>query len=273
MYPKLYVKEGEAPEFDVSDAIQGLQFLGDDTSPVITNNYQTNVGVDGSILTSTTYDKSIVTSKFQLHFGDYYDFKLAKHEIYRIFSSRSILRLRTDAEPAIVKFVKPVPFEIKPIEDGAHDSLFEIPFDNPTGYKYSLSRSDKLDTWQFGMNLPSDQDIKYHFQSTNFKVFNPSDVVIDPYFQKHDLKITIKFKGNSLRIINKTNQSSWSYNKPATKEDTIVLNGIATTLNGNPASADTDFGNLVLEKKWNAISVTGATDVDITFSFPFIYLG
>ena len=278
MEPKLYIKRGDTPEFEITDAIQGLEFLGNDSSPVIANTYQQNTGRDGQLFQTQTFDKTVENANFLINFGDWYDFKLLKHDIYRIFSQRSMMRIRTDAEMGIVKYVRPTSFDIKPISDGAHDATFTIPFENPSGYKYSLARSDNLYTydaelWQIGMNLPNGQDIGYHFTQRNFDVYNASDIPIDPYYQKHDLRIICHFNGSNLTILNKTNGSSWQYQKAASKSDTIILDGIKTTLNGNPASVNTDYGNIVLETGYNNISVTGAADIDITFSFPFIYLG
>ncbi|BAP85952.1 phage tail protein [Paucilactobacillus hokkaidonensis JCM 18461] len=276
--PKLYIKPEDADEFDISEVVSGLEFLGDDENPAPVNTYQQLTGLDGELDVSQTYDKNVINAKFWLHFGDWYDYKLTKHDVFRMLSSRKRLRIRTDAEPAIVKYVRVVPFEIAPVENGAHDALFTVSFDNPSGYKYSLARSDNLYTydaelWQIGMNLPNGEDLNYHFTTTNFQVYNASDVTIDPYWQHHDLKIICQFSGNSLKLTNTTNSTEWEYQKSATKSDTIIKDGITTTLNGSLASGNTDFGDIILEPGWNEISVTGTTDVDITFSFPFIYLG
>ena len=276
--PKLYIKRGDEDEVDVSELIPGLKFLGDDENPNPLITYQSDTGVDGQLPLVTTFDKNVVTANFWLHFNDYYDFKLLKHDIHRLFSRRDRLRFRTDAEPAIVKYVRPAPFELAPTEAGGRDSMFSIPFENPSGYKYSIGRSDSpmtfdSDKWQLGMNLPADETLNYRYTVPEFKIFNASDIVVDPYVQKHDLRIIISFVGDSLTITNKTNGTSWSYLKAAVKTDSIILDGVATTLNGDPASVNTDFGNIILETGYNDISVTGAADFDITFSFPFIYLG
>ncbi|KRM95953.1 hypothetical protein FC19_GL001434 [Liquorilactobacillus aquaticus DSM 21051] len=265
-------------EVNVTDLVDGLDFLGSDDTPSITNNYQENAGSDGSIFTTASINKNIFNANFSLHFSDWYDLKLAKHDIYRLFIQKKLMRLRSDAEPAKVSFARATPFDIKPFQDGAHDATFSIPFENPSGYKFSLLRSDSLYTrdeagWQRGMNLPNGEDLIYRHTVPQFKIFNASDIPIDPYYQRHDLKIIVKFKGNSLQLVNKTNGTSWKYNKSSNGSDLIVLDGINTTLNGTPASANTDYGNLILEKGWNDIVATGATTVDITFSFPFIYIG
>ncbi|WP_323052292.1 phage tail domain-containing protein [Pediococcus acidilactici] len=276
MIPKLFLKPKNGDEVDVSKAIKGLIYLGDDEAPSIVSTFQQNAGRDGQILQSINYDKNVINAKFGLNFGDWYDYKMIKHNIYRLFSQRQSMRIRTDAEPAIVKYVIPATFDISPSSDGSHDAVFTVPFENPSGYKYSLLRSDSLYTfnengWQLGMNLPS-EDLIYTHSEPNFKIFNASDIMIDPYYQSHDLMLKINFDGNSLTVTNKTTNTSWSYVKPAKKTDNIILNGIITTLNGEPASVNTDYGNLTLATGWNDISVTGATDFTVTFSFPFIYI-
>lgn len=116
------------------------------------------------------------------------------------------------------------------------------------------------------------QKLVYTHSESDFKLFNASDIRIDPYYQRHDLVLKVNFEGSGLTVTNKTTSSSWSYSKAATKSDNIILTGISTTLNGNPASANTDYGNLTLDPGWNEITVTGATNFTLTFSFPFIYL-
>lgn len=275
-HPKLLLKIGNDPEFNIADKVQGLKYLGDNPTPVINNSFLDVSGVDGSQLQFTTFSRYQVPAKFLLRFDDWQDFKLAKHQFYRLFAQRKEIRMRTDIESSIVRFVYPNLPEIAPAEDGAHYSLFTMNFDNPSGYRYSLYRSNsiygfKTGNLQFG-ELGLDSAPNYHFTTSNFKLFNPSDIAIDPYGQKHDLQVVCHFSGNSMKIANASNGSEWEYTKSANSSDTIILNGINTTLNGQPASANTDYGNLILDTGWNDFTVTGANSIDITFSFPFIYL-
>jgi hypothetical protein len=277
--PWLKIKVGDADEVDVSDVIKGLDFMGDDENPTIANTYQNDSGRDGGVFQSSIYGQSIVNANFMLTYSNYIDYKLAKAQIFRLFFNKQLMRFRTDSEPAIVKYVRAANFEVAPIV-GTVNATFTIPFENPSGYKYSLLRSDALDDvqldneWQFGMHLQTDVAPQYHFvNQSNMTVYNPSDIDIDPYYQRHDLKLIIKFAGDKLCLENSTNGSKWQYNVASDGSHTIILDGINTTLDGKPASANTDFGNLVLAKGNNSIAVTGATASDITFSFPFIYLG
>ena len=258
--------------------IHGLTFLGDSTSPVLTNNYSDSSGSDGSIFNYATFDKSEVNANFILHFSDYYDFKLAQHDIYKLFMNKELIRIRTNAEPAIVKFVRAGNFEIKSWRDGAKDAMFTIPFENPSGYKYSYLTSDnpylyETEGWQIGMNLPNGQDLHYQFTTPQMRVYNASDIAVDPYFQRHELKIICRYRGSFLRLENRTNGTSWQITKNSDLAEVTILDGINTTVGGEPASRYTDYGNLVLEPGWNSIVAKGAAALDVTFRFPFIYLG
>lgn len=282
MKPFFKMKIGNGDEFDISDKVPGLSYLGQDdssSSPQYTNTYQ-ETGRDGSVFVNQTFAKRTFNERFLLSFRTWADYQLAKHELYKIFGSRQLIRVRTDTNDAKVYFGYAKPFDITPTEAGSSFANFTIPFDVPRGYRYSLYRSDspytfQQDGWQFGMNLPENiSDVGYHFTTSNFKVYNASDIKVDPYTQCHDLQMIIKFKGNSLQVANKTTGTSWKFNSASDETHQIVWNGkeLSTYLDGTQVNAQTDFGYITLAKEWNEIECTGASLIDITFSFPFIYL-
>lgn len=183
--PQLYLKIGDGNEFNIADKVQGLRYLGDNSTPVINNSFLDIAGVDGSQFQYSTFSRYQIVANFFLRFSDWQDFKLAKHQFYRIFGQRKLIRIRTDVESSIVRFVYPNLPEIKPSQDYAHDALITMNFDNPSGYRYSLYRSNSLYDFpsgsvQFG-ELGLDHAPVYHFTTSNFQVFNPSDIAIDPY--------------------------------------------------------------------------------------------
>lgn len=283
MEPFFKMKIGQGDEFDITDKIPGLTYLGIDdasSSPQFTNNYQDSSGKDGSYFVSQTFAKRTFSERFLLSFIDWEDYQLAKHEIYKLFGRRELIRVRTDINDAKVYFGYVDPFDIAPTESGSSFANFSIPFELPNPYRYSLYRSDSPYTfkqagWQYGMNLPDNaENVGYHFTTNTFKVYNASDIRVDPYFQNHDLKIIIKFTGDSLQIHNKTTDTSWKYNESSDGSHTIIWDGqkLTTYLDGDQVNGKTDFGHLSLDPEWNDIECTGANSVDITFSFPFIYL-
>lgn len=275
--PWIKFKIGDGDEFDPCEQIEGLYYLGEDTassSPQFTNTYQDRSGVDGSFFIGQTFAKRTFSEKFWLHFTDWADFQLAIQQVYHLFGARKEVRVRTDMYPQKVYFGNVTPFDITPLAEGGNDATFSIPFEVSNGYRYSLYRSNAYEVnsgeTQIGMNFPS-QKLQYHFaNSTSFKVYNASDLKVDPYYQNHDIKTTVKFGGNSIEITNKTTGSSWKYGKESGK--TIVINGINTYEDGNNANLNTDGGYLDLNPGWNEFAVSGASNADITFSFPFIYL-
>lgn len=277
--PKLYLQIGNQDEIEVGDITNNLRFLGDDYNPTITNSYQENTGQDGSDFNIATFNKSVITARFWLHFTTWNDYKMAKSEIYNTLMTKDLIRYRTDVEPAKVKYVRVTTFQIQPTEDYAHDCLFSIAFDNPSGCSYSLYPSNQLykysaESWQYGMNLPVPTNkLNYNFvDETNIYVYN-AGIDIDPYMQKHDLKIIMKRYGNqSFGLVNNTTDTSWNYHGSLGLNDTLILDGINTYKNGITDNLNSDYGYLMLAHGWNNISITGVKDLDVTFSFPFIYL-
>lgn len=282
MEPFFKMKVGNGDEFDITDKIPDLKYLGVDdasTSPQFANNYQDLSGKDGSFFVSQTLAKRTFNERFVLFTRNWEEYQLAKHEIYKLFGQRKLIRVRTDINSAKVYFGYVNAFDISPIQSGANYANLTIPFDLPKPYRYSLYRSDSPYTfkqagWQFGMNIPSRDVLNYHFMTSSFRVYNASDIKVDPYFQNHDLKMIIKFNGSSLKVHNKTTDTTWTYNESSDGNHTIIWDGqlLSTYLDGNQVNGKTDFGYLSLATEWNDIECTGANSVDITFSFPFIYL-
>lgn len=282
MEPFFKMKVGNGDEFDITDKIPDLKYLGVDdasSSPQFTNNYQDLSGKDGSFFVSQTLAKRTFNERFVLFTRNWEEYQLAKHEIYKLFGQRKLIRVRTDINSAKVYFGYVNAFDISPIQSGTNYANLTIPFDLPKPYRYSLYRSDSPYTfkqagWQFGMNIPSRDVLNYHFMTSSFRVYNASDIKVDPYFQNHDLKMIIKFNGSSLKVHNKTTDTTWTYNESSDGSHTIIWDGqlLSTYLDGNQVNGKTDFGYLSLDPEWNDIECTGANSVDITFSFPFIYL-
>lgn len=275
--PKVWFKVGDNDEFDPTDQISGLRFMGIDnagSSPQWTNAYNDQPGLDGSPFAFQTLGKRTLTVKFWLHFTDYQDFVLAKHDVYRLFGHRKAIRIRTDSSPDKVFFAYVTPFDIAPIADGANDANISIPFDVPNGVYYSMHRSDHQDNpRQFGQNLLAGDQPFYEFRTSNFKVYNDSDITVDPYHQRHDLKLIISFGGDKFAIKNTTTNTSMEYKK-AIGGSSLIWDGQSLTWykDGKNDNTNADDGYLTLDPGWNSITIDGANNVDVTFSFPSIYL-
>ena len=275
--PKLYLKIGDNDEFEVHDEIPELKFLGDTYTPIKTNTFQNFNGVDGSLFNYTSVDKNTITLKFRLDYNNYYDLKALRHKVYDLLMQKDIYRLRTDAEPFMVKFCYAVGFDIDPAVEGGNTALITLAMDNPSGYLFSLKTSDQQediwDDYPLGWHIPVFSPADFTFENTNtFQVYNPSSKVIDPYYNKDTLKFLFQFQGNSFKLTNQTNGSTYSLNKPSRYNNTIVVDGLATLIGSTVCTNYTDYDNIILDRGWNKFKVVGASAFSITFSFPFVYL-
>lgn len=274
--PQLYLQVGSGTEFNLNDKIPDLKFLGLDGSPVVNNAYTDNNGVDGSVLNYSTFSRSTITANFYMHFSDWRNFQGLKDRIYKLFDNRQVIRLRTDAQPNMVIYVRSTSFDIKQTMDRSQDTTISIVFDNPTGYKYSLLRTDAMtdlfDDYPLGYDIPIQTADDYYATGNSITILNGGDVAIDPYYQHHDLKVKIHYAGDELAIYNHTNDSSWRLTKTLTKSDVVLIDGIDTYVNGTLATDSTDYNTLVLDVGQNDLAIGGSSDFDVTFSFPYVFL-
>lgn len=276
-YPKLFIKPPNGDEIDAETITSGIHFLDDDSDPILTTTYTTDTGVDGSVYSTSQVGKNVINARFYLTYGDWYDYKMKKHEIAQFFMQKGLYRIRSDAEPGIVKFVRAGNFTIKNPEDRSHVVQFSIPFDNPSGVKWSLPYSDDLmnydqNLWQYGMNLPNGVDLKYHFVNQHsFRIWNASDIMIDPV-QRYGLKIVVTGQTGKFDMVNQTTGDEIVYVKGLQPSDQLVWDGLYCYLNGELCTDSTNLAWMRLASGWNEFKIYGYNKVDIRFHFRFVYL-
>lgn len=276
-YPKLYIKPPEGDEIDAEDITSGLRFLDDDSDSVLTNTYANDAIIDGQAYSYSQVGMNTINGRFVLHYGDWYDYKMKKHEIARFFMQKGLYRIRTDAEPGIVKFVRAGNFTIKNPEDRSHYIQFTIPWENPSGVKWSLPYSDDLmeydqDLWQYGMNLPNGEDLQYHYVNThNFDIYNASDIDIDPV-DRYPLQIIVTGFHGKFDMINETTGDEIVYTEPLEPEDKLVWDNLSVYKNGELDNGSSNLAWIRLKQGWNHFKIYGYDNVDITFHFRFVYL-
>lgn len=274
MYGKLYLMYPGQKEFDLNVRLPSVRLLDlKSAAPAVTTSWLTLEGSDGQRLQNTSFGANVVTASFFIKGQSMADFRLIKRELQSVFYGRSLIRLRSSYEPDRVYWVQATPSEILPIQ-ASTQSLVDFVFTNPSGMAQSVLRSDEtsksMDQLGYGDNLSIDDPLDYTFDNSEFTVFNPSDVNIDPYIQHHDLKITIKGIGEKFTLKNESNGSSITINNAMKEDDIFILNGVLPYLN-NSQEIKTDFGHIELTKGLNNMQLTGLTDINIIFSFPFLY--
>lgn len=276
-WPKLFIKPPEGDEIDAEDITSGLRFLDDDSDSVLTNTYANDAIIDGQAYSYSQVGMNTINGRFVLHYGDWYDYKMKKHEIARFFMQKGLYRIRTDAEPGIVKFVRAGNFTIKNPEDRSHYIQFTIPWENPSGVKWSLPYSDDLmeydqDLWQYGMNLPNGIDLNYHYVNThNFDIYNASDIDIDPV-ERYPLQIIVTGFHGKFDMINETTGDEIVYTEPLEPEDKLVWDNLSVYKNGELDNGSSNLAWIRLKRGWNHFKIYGYDNVDITFHFRFVYL-
>ena len=276
-WPKLFIKPPDGDEIDAEDITSGLRYLDDDSDPILTNTYAQDAVTDGQAYSYSQIGMNTINSRFFLKYSDWYDYKMKKHEIARFFMQKGLYRIRTDAEPGIVKFVRAGNFEIKNPENGTHIVQFTIPFDNPSGVKWSYAYSDELmeyskNLWQVGMNLPNGQDLQYHFINThNFDIYNASDIDLDPR-EKYPVQIIVTGFHGKFDMINETTGDEIVYTEPLDPEDTLVWDGLNVYKNGKLDNGASNLAWIRLKREWNHFKIYGYDNVDIRFHFRFVYL-
>lgn len=276
-YPKLFIKPPNGDEIDAETITSGLHFLDDDSDPILTTTYTTDTGVDGSVYSTSQVGKNVINARFYLTYGDWYDYKMKKHEIAQFFMQKGLYRIRSDAEPGIVKFVRAGNFTIKNPEDRSHVVQFSIPFDNPSGVKWSLPYSDDLmnydqNLWQYGMNLPNGIDLKYRFVNEHhFKIWNASDITIDPA-QRYSLKIIVTGQTGKFDMVNQTTGDEIVYVNSLQPNDQLVWDDMYCYVNGELCTDSTNLAWMRLASGWNEFKIYGYNKVDIRFHFRFVYL-
>lgn len=276
LYPSLFIKPPDGDEINAKDIVSGLDFLGDDSDPVLTTTYTTDAAVDGQAYSYSQIGNNVDTARFSMYFRDWYDYKLKKHELARFFMQKGLYRIRTDAEPGLIKQVRASNFTIA-TPQGTDNVQFSIPFVNPSGVKWSYAYSDELMTydhnlWQYGMNLPNGQDLHYHFVNTHeFDVYNASDIDIDPR-QKYPLQIILTGFNGKFDMINETTGDEIIYVSPLDPSDTLVWDNLSVYKNGKVDNGATNLAWIRLKRGWNHFKIFGYDKVDIRFHFRFVYL-
>lgn len=272
---KLYIKKKGQAEFCLSDKLPSVSLLELKMSaPQITPSYQQVQGSDGQLLQTVAYNSSTANVSLFVRNDNYSEYLLTKNALQSELYTREPIRLRASDEPAKAMWVLANPSDINTVGK-SDDAQVSFSFTVISGTRLTPFNSDELednkDKLQFGMNLDLDNLPKYQFTDRQFTVFNPSDVVIDPYIQNHTLVIKIKGNGDDVTVTNNTNGTSFTVDESITDSDVLVMDGVTLSLNGETGAVSTDFGNLTLERGNNDITITGLSDQSVTFSFPFLY--
>lgn len=269
----LFVQPQGEKEYDLTARLPSVVLLDMKSSaPQLTGNFLQIAGSDGEALISSNYNPTTVTVSLFLKGQSMADLRALIAEVQSAFYQRRLIRLRSSLTPHRAYWVIGQPTDITPIQ-GTTQATVDLVFTNPSGMAQSAVRSDelpaKVGALGIGQGIPVD-DLTYQQRGGSFKIYNPSDIAIDPYIQHHDLVISVTGVGSSFTITNKTNNTSINVTSPIRDGQTFKLNGVVPSIDGD-TNIQSDFGHIELAKGYNDIQVSGLNNPVTTFSFPFLY--
>lgn len=270
---ELLIKKRGQPEKTTND-ISGLWFRGmEQITPQLQFITQSIGGQDGEILQSSgRFGATTYKADFFLDCRDERDLILAQQELFQMFYDRTLIRFRDsiDEGKCFYGYAKPITFQ------SIHytQKVFSVEIVNPSGLRQSIFYCDDDESnyyrSAFDMNSEYENDVSYTFDTNHFKVYNPSDIDIDPLKQRHEFKLFFKGVGKP-KVRNLTTQTEIGYLGSLTKSDLLTVDGVQLLKNGVSVSRESDFGHISLSRGWNEFQVDGSEVEAVRFHFPFYF--
>lgn len=228
---------------------------------------------DGQEFHAPTFEPRDITTTWFIDNVNEGEFRQRFHELQKFFMSRTGFWLVFSNQPAYKYRVKAKVFTPTYFND--HSASVSIVFNNYTGVRESTGTSLEIfnpskDFFDFGMGIPNVDNLSWKFNTSEFSVFNPSDIDVDPLAQHHYMKIHIKGTGTPT-LTNKTTGETFSYSKPLGANDELILDGVNPMINGNPDGINSNHGTIRLQRGYNDFSISGLENIDVAFEFYFIY--
>ncbi|MFD1203745.1 phage tail family protein [Sporosarcina contaminans] len=238
----------------------------------IPRHYKEDVeGREGHIDLGTTFEGRTMRCTFMLKAKDKFDYVLLRNEVFRLFDARQHFYIIDKYEPRkrwLVKTAEMYTPEKATIRVGRLEIQFQSPSPYAESYGTTLDPFTFTDEkWQVGQGVIS-EDLVYAHNTTTFRIYNGSDIEIDP----REIPLKIKYQGasNKLKIRNNTTGDEWQFNGTSTVNDTIILDGIRSLKNGLTIFGQTNRKLITLEKGWNDFTLSGASgSFLISFDFRF----
>ncbi|KAA0944150.1 phage tail family protein [Sporosarcina sp. ANT_H38] len=228
-------------------------------------------GRSGYLDLGTTFEGRTMKATFYIKGKDKYDYLLLRDEVFRLFDARTFFYLIDKNQPKKRWKVKTAaPYT--PERFNGRIGTLEIQFVSPSPYAESYGTTidpftftDEL--WQVGQGVIS-EDLKYAHSVSFFRIYNGSDIDIDP----REIPLLIKYQGisNNLKIKNITSGDEWAFTGASGVNDTILLDGVRSLKNSLTIFGQTNRKLIKLKKGWNDFQLSGASgSFLISFDFRF----
>lgn len=266
----IFIETLEGVRFDLASiGLIPLNFKIDSPSPRHTT--EIVEGRNGHLDLGTTFEGRTMTVNFLLRALDIYDYYLLLDEVFKLFDARTMFYLINKYEPKKRWKVK-TSSAYSPERLTSKDAHIEISFVSPSSFSESYGTTLNpftfdAELWQVGQGVIS-EDLVYAHNTTAFRIYNGSDIEIDP----REIPLKIKYQGPSanLKIRNVTTSDEWAYTGTSGVNDTILLDGVRSLKNNLTIFGQTNRKLITLKKGWNDFTLTGASgSFLISFDFRF----
>lgn len=260
----------------ITNSNSGIHFL-EWTIPTVStvNNDVEYAGRDGVITGMINFAPFSLSLKFFYQGTDMNDLNLFTQNLKRIIHNRSPYYIIHSEMPCYKYAVNKAELEWEVINHG--DATFTITFNCYKGYAESRYETDKYSNtkeyWQFESGHDV-YDIKYKHDSSEFIIFNGSSDNITPFPNDHRLIIKINVDApNGFEMRNKTTGDVFKYNTKISKKQTLIIDGVHPSINGERVGKNTNREWISLAMGKNEIEIVGRniTNPHTEFIFPFIY--
>lgn len=256
--------------FDIEDLSNIYLMEFDWLSPVKGDTYSALGTRNGQVLTSSRYDQRDLTLNFYAMLRDEVDQKLAVKAITDYFASSQPYWITFDN--AGYRMYQVMFKSMTPTYIGDKYMTISVVLNNLTGVSQSVVSSLNLQNeMAYGLGFDGLQSMNYSFNSNSFTVYNAGDIEIDPVIQNDYLILTIKAQGKP-SITNTDTGDVFTFNNDTDTSHVITLNGVNPFLDGKNCGSQTNNGFIRLKQGDNHFTVSGCSDISISFDFYFKYL-
>lgn len=227
-------------------------------------------------LTDTQIQQTTAPLVIQVRAHDIYDYELMRQRVLDIFSSFESFYVINMRIPMIRWKCVAEAFEYPRLSNFWFTQPITINLVYGEGFAESvaLTSEDSFTTpngkWGIGMNIPSDTDISYHFDTNNFDIWNLGNIPL----LADERPVLFEFKGrvsSQLTINNNTTGQAFKLNKTLSKSDTLQLYGMKPMVNHKSVFGSGNHAYLDLAKGKNQFTISGATDLTLDISTRFYY--
>lgn len=236
-------------------------------------NYQ-QIGNYGALLTSAQAQQLTIPLTLDITAHDLNDYNLQLFKLRRIFLSDEDFYVINSVIPYIRWRCRAE--AVTPTQNGnfwrATDVTINL--DVPSGFAESVATTQTVansnaSQWGFGEGV-LDKRTNYTYTSSDFSFWNFGLIPLTA----DERPVSITFKGdapNGFTLTNKTTNQSYKITKKLTGNDTVVINGVMPSFNGQQSYKDCDHKYIDYVPGENKMHIDGATNFTLAYDTRFYY--